>query len=280
MTHLLEADHPPSAEWSAKRHDASSGNASNGRASNGRASNVSVSGGSNLGVSTRRVWNRFSLSQIIVMALASIAPAVILGAIALRLVGIMETEQMLEVALAAGENPGMLTFGAMFLASPIQWLTGRSQIRVRKFLGISFYALALSNGVMFVVERGVSLALSEPLLIAGSVAFALATPLFLTSSRSSQRLLGMARWRLLHRLTYVIAAALLAHVILIGDIGPGSVMIAIGFMARIPAARRWLENRRGGATAQSASVARNSHTQLTPDSAGALISSSSSRMSR
>jgi DMSO/TMAO reductase YedYZ heme-binding membrane subunit len=150
---------------------------------------------------------------------------------------------MIQLALAAGENPGMITFGAMFAASPVQWLTGRSQVRVRKYLGIMFFLLALSNAAMFVIETGVIAALSSPFLIAGTIAFALATPLFLTSSRRSQRALGMKRWRTLHKLTYVIAAALLVHVILIGDIGPGAVLITLGFIGRIPAVRRWLTSR-------------------------------------
>ena len=66
------------------------------------------------------------------------------------------------------------------------------------------------------------------------------TPLFLTSSRRSQRALGMKRWRTLHKTTYVIAVALLAHVALLGDVGPGAVMIALGFVARIPPVQRWL----------------------------------------
>ncbi len=53
----------------------------------------------------------------------------------------------------------------------------------------------------------------------------------------------MKRWRSLHKLTYVVAAALLAHVILMGEIGPGAVLITLGFIARVPAVRRWLTNR-------------------------------------
>ena len=150
---------------------------------------------------------------------------------------------MIQFALAAGENPGMITFGAMFVASPIQWLTGRSQVRVRKYLGIMFFLLALSNAAMFVLETGLAAVLSAPFLVAGTIAFALAVPLFLTSSRRSQRAMGMKRWRALHKLTYVVAAALLAHVVLIGDIGPGAVLITLGFIGRIPAVRRWLTNR-------------------------------------
>lgn len=190
----------------------------------------------------RPLWKRFTPLQLIVLGLATIAPLTIVGAIGAALFGAISAEAMMGLALAAGENPGMITFGAMFLASPIQWFTGRSQVRVRKYLGIVFFLLALSNGAMFVLEMGLGAILGAPFLIAGTIAFAVAVPLFLTSSRWSQRTLGMKRWRLLHKLTYVIAAGLLGHVILIGDIGPGAAMIALGFIARIPSIRRWIAN--------------------------------------
>lgn len=191
----------------------------------------------------RPIWNRFTPLQLIVLALATIAPLVITGAVTAALFGGISTEAMINVALGAGENPGMITFGAMFLASPVQQFTGRSQIRVRKYLGIVFFLLALNNGVMFVFERGLTAALSSPLVIAGTIALALATPLFLTSSRRAQRWMGMQNWRLLHKLTYVVAIALLGHVILIGDLGPGALMIALGFVARLPAVRQRLSHR-------------------------------------
>jgi DMSO/TMAO reductase YedYZ heme-binding membrane subunit len=186
-----------------------------------------------------------------VLGLATVAPVVIVAAIAGAIVGVISTEEMIDLALAAGENPGMITFGAMFLASPVQWLTGRSQIRVRKYLGIVFYLLALSNGAMFVIEEQVGAMLSEPLLVAGTAALALAAPLFVTSNRFSQRLIGMRNWRLLHRLTYVVAVALLGHVILVGDLGLGSALIALGFIARIPPVRRLLESRSNRAAART-----------------------------
>ena len=191
----------------------------------------------------RPVWNRFTALQLLVMALATIAPLVIVGTVSAAVVGLISLETMLGVALAAAENPGMIVFGAMFLASPIQWLTGRSQVRVRKYLGIVFFLLALTNGVMFAIETGIGAMLGAPFLVAATLALALATPLFLTSSRWSQRLMGMRRWRLLHKATYVIAAALMAHVVLMPDIGPGFVMIALGFIARIPAVKRRIQER-------------------------------------
>lgn len=194
----------------------------------------------------RPIWNRFTPLQLMVLTLATIAPLLIVGAVGAALLGAISVEAMINLALAAGENPGMVTFGAMFLASPVQWFTGRSQVRVRKYLGIVFFLLALSNGAMFVLESGIAATLSAPFLIAGTIAVALATPLFLTSSRWSQRRIGMKRWRGLHKLTYAIAVGLLAHVILIGDIGPGAVMIGLGFVARIPAVRRRLTDRAKG----------------------------------
>ncbi len=195
----------------------------------------------------RPAWNRFTPLQLLVLSLATIAPLVVGAAIVAGLAGIIATDTMIDVALEAGEDPGMITFGAMFLASPVQWLTGRSQVRVRKYLGIVFFLLATSNGAMFVAERDLATAaaetMSSPFLVAGGIALLLSLPLFLTSSRWSQRTMGMKRWRLLHKATYLVAVALLAHLLLIPDIGPGSVMIAGGFVLRIPAVRRRLTDR-------------------------------------
>ena len=209
----------------------------------------------------RRVWNGFTPLQLVVITLATIAPLLISGAIGAALLGAISTEAMIQFVLAAGENPGMITFGALFVASPIQWITGRSQVRVRKYLGIMFFLLALSNAAMFILETGVGAMLSAPFLIAGTIAFALATPLFLTSSRRSQRAMGMKRWRTLHKLTYAVAAALLIHVILIGDIGPGAALITLGFIGRIPAVRRWLTNR-GALRRETASAISGSRTAI------------------
>jgi DMSO/TMAO reductase YedYZ heme-binding membrane subunit len=193
----------------------------------------------------RPLWNRFTPLQLVVLILATIAPLVVAAAVVARVLGIISEHDMVSLALGAGENPGMVTFGAMFLASPVQWITGRSQVRVRKYLGIMFFLLALSNGAMFVIESGVAAAFGAPFLIAGAVAVVVAAPLFLTSSRWSQRTLGMRRWRLLHKLTYVVAVALVGHVLLIPDPGPGAAMIIAGFIARIPSVRRWLTARWG-----------------------------------
>lgn len=184
----------------------------------------------------------FSYLQLLVLAWAIVAPTTIFVVWSGYLLGTFNRAQLTEVVLGAGEIPGMVTFGLMFLCSPMQWFTGRSQVRVRKFLGIVFFGLALSNGAMFVYNHGWAV-FAEPLLVAGSVALLLALPLFITSNRCSQRVMGMRRWRLLHKLTYLIAVALLAHVIFVADIDVGSALIGIGFIARVPAVRRRLIER-------------------------------------
>lgn len=188
----------------------------------------------------RPLWNRFTPLQLAVLLLASLPVVAIVAVVAAALLGVVSTETMLTVALAAGEDPGMLVFGAMFLATPVRWVTARSQVRVRKHLGIVFFLLAVSNLAMFVVESGVAATLSAPFLVAGTIAVVLAAPLFMTSSRRAQRWMGMRRWRLLHRATYAIAVALVAHLVLVGEGGPAQ-LVLIGFVARLPVVRRRLE---------------------------------------
>ena len=197
---------------------------------------------------TRRpIWNRFTPLQMLVLFLATIPPVLLALTVGGYAFGIIPLDTMIDRALIIGEEPGMITFAAMFLASPVQWITGRTQIRIRKYLGIVFFLLALSNGAMFVLESGIGATFSEPFLAAGSIALLVSVPLFATSSRWSQRVLGMRRWRLIHRATYLVAVALVSHVVLTGEIGVGETLIIFGFVARVPRVKRRL--RRRGASA-------------------------------
>ena len=170
---------------------------------------------------------------------------VVVGAAAVPLIGIVVTvigaalglvsiDQMIEVSLALGEEPGMLVFAAMLWCSPVQWLVKRTQVPVRKMLGILFGGYALSNFAMFVVEQGLAASLSAPFLVAGTVAMVAALPLLLTSGRWAQRKMGMRNWRNLHKLTYVIALALVVHVALIGELTLGAGLILAALVVRVP----------------------------------------------
>ncbi len=188
----------------------------------------------------RTRWRGFSGLQLAVLAGPTALVVGVAGAIAARTVGLIDTETMIAVALALGEDGGTLTFAAMLLASPVQWITGRSQVRVRKWLGILFFALAVSNGAMFVVESGFLAAFGAPFLVAGTIALLLSVPLFATSTRWSQRALGRRRWKALHRLTYVVAVALVAHLVLAGEPDIGATLIVVALALRLPPIRRRL----------------------------------------
>lgn len=163
------------------------------------------------------------------LPLAGIAMTTIAGAF-----GLISIAQMIDVALALGEEPGMFVFAAMLWCTPIQWLTKRTQVQVRKMLGILFAGYAAANFAMFVIEEGLIASLSSPFLVAGTFAMALSMPLLITSGRWAQRKMGMSNWRKLHKLTYVIAFALVLHVALVGEMGLSGALVLGALITRIP----------------------------------------------
>jgi len=175
-----------------------------------------------------------SITQRIVVAVAALPlVGIVLTTIAGAL-GIISVDQMTDTAVALGEEPGMFTFAAMLWCSPIQSFVKRTQVPVRKALGILFGGYAVSNFVMFAIGEGLAESLSAPFLVAGTVAMLLSMPLVLTSGRWAQRRMGMRNWRKLHKLTYLIALALVLHVALVGEIGLSGVLIVGAMIARIP----------------------------------------------
>lgn len=191
--------------------------------------------------SPKRSRRSLSTAQRIVVAAAALPLFVIAVTATAGATGLISIDQMLEVSLAMGEEPGMAVFAAMLWCSPIQWLVKRTQVPVRKMLGILFSGYAVSNFAMFVVERGLAASLSAPFLIAGTLATVAAIPLLLTSGRWAQRKMGMNRWRNLHKLTYLIAVALLLHLALVGEFSFFGLLIVAALVARIPAVEHAIE---------------------------------------
>lgn len=182
-----------------------------------------------------------SVVQRIVIAVAAL-PLIGIAATSLGgALGLIPVAEMLDINLGLGEDPGMFVFGAMLWCSPVQWLVRRTQVLVRKWLGILFSGYALSNFAMFVIEEGLAASLSAPFLVVGVIATVAAIPLLLTSGRWAQRKMGMRRWRNLHKLTYLIALALVLHVALIGELTLGAFVIIAALAARIPSVARSIE---------------------------------------
>ncbi len=182
-----------------------------------------------------------STVQRLVVTAAALPPVGIVLTMIAGALGIIGLNQMVNAGLALGEDPGMFVFAAMLWCSPVQWLVKRTQVPVRKTLGVLFGGYAVSNFMLFVVEEGLVASLSAPFLIAGTLAMLLSIPLVVTSGRWAQRTMGMRNWRTLHKLTYVIAAALVLHVALIGEIGLSGLLILAALAARIPPVAKAIE---------------------------------------
>ena len=104
------------------------------------------------------------------------------------------------------------------------WLVQR-----RRYLGVATFGYAALHTAVYLARKGPD-ALAEamePGLLAGWLAFAVFTPLAITSSDSLVHKLGRA-WKRLHRLVYAAAALTFAHWLLVAfDIVPGLIHLAV-----------------------------------------------------
>jgi methionine sulfoxide reductase heme-binding subunit len=194
----------------------------------------------------RRRVGRHSVGQQLAVGVA-LAPATL--GFATSLVGGTP-----EQSLAFTEAPGVVLLVATLWCTPLAVLTGRSFVRPRKWFGIGFALCAVNNLIGFLVEHPSS-ELRRWFAIAGSLAVLLSLPLVATSTRGAMRRLGRRRWQQLHRATYVIAIAVVAHLWLVPqDDGPGgniasTIAVALAMLLRVPrvrAALTALRRRRGG----------------------------------
>lgn len=158
---------------------------------------------------------RLRRGERIVLGLAALPLAVVLAAAPVAAVGLVDSHDYWELALALAENPGLLVLAAIFAITPITTLTGRRHVTLRMYLGILLAGYATVNTVAFLAEDDAGRIVGDPFLLAGAVAAALILPLAATSNRTAQRWLGARNWRSLHRLTYVIVAAMTLHLFLL-----------------------------------------------------------------
>jgi ferredoxin-NADP reductase/DMSO/TMAO reductase YedYZ heme-binding membrane subunit len=109
----------------------------------------------------------------------------------------------------------MLTLAVTPLAKLCEWLR---LTQFRRLLGLYAFAYTTIHFLLFVVfDRGLNLGstineiISRVYLQIGTAALLLMLPLAITSSDAMIKRLGPARWKLLHRLTYLIAIAGVTH---------------------------------------------------------------------
>jgi ferredoxin-NADP reductase/DMSO/TMAO reductase YedYZ heme-binding membrane subunit len=103
--------------------------------------------------------------------------------------------------------------------TPASWVTGWGWLgQFRRMLGLNaFFHTALHFLLFFLLDRAgsvsdtVSEILMRPYLMVGTVGLVLMAPLAATSTNAMIKRLGPARWKALHRLAYVAAAAGALH---------------------------------------------------------------------
>jgi sulfoxide reductase heme-binding subunit YedZ len=91
-------------------------------------------------------------------------------------------------------------------------------LRVRKTLGLLAFFTALAHFLLYaVVDQGLAVGRiladvgKRPFIALGAGALLLLVPLALTSTKRAVQDLGFARWKLLHRLIYVVGILAVAH---------------------------------------------------------------------
>jgi DMSO/TMAO reductase YedYZ heme-binding membrane subunit len=193
-------------------------------------------------VLSRSIGQR-TIGQRVALAVAAALPGAV-GALWLGFaVGLIDRTRTVEWSLALSEVPGMFILAATLWCTPLSRLTGRSFRTQRKWFGLSFAVLAVSNLAAFLVEHPLR-EMARLFAIAGLIAVAASLPLAATSTANIIKRLGYRRWKRLHRLTYLVAVAVVIHLWLVPqDDGPGgnivaTVVFSLALLLRLPWATR------------------------------------------
>lgn len=123
-------------------------------------------------------------------------------------------------ALIRATGDWTLRFLCITLAvTPLRQLTGQGQLlRFRRMLGLFTFFYGVVHVLCYSgFDMGFDLGdivrdiIKRPFILAGFTALLLMAPLAATSFNRAIRAMGAARWQLLHRLVYAVAAVALVH---------------------------------------------------------------------
>ena len=121
----------------------------------------------------------------------------------------------------------LLFLMASLACTPVKVLFGLTwPMRVRRTLGLFAFGAALTHFAVYVVLdqmlmlRAIVVDVAKrPFIAVGFSALVLLVPLAWTSSKEAVRKLGFKRWKLLHRLVYVVGALAVIHFVLRVKVG-------------------------------------------------------------
>lgn len=110
---------------------------------------------------------------------------------------------------------------ATLLCTPLKIVTGWTWgIRLRRMLGLYAFSYALLHFMTYLVfDQGLALdavfadIAKRNFILVGFLALVIMTPLAITSTNKMVRRLGFARWKFLHRLTYLVGCLAAIHFI-------------------------------------------------------------------
>jgi|SRR5581483_8135191 len=129
---------------------------------------------------------------------------------------------------------------ASLAITPLRRLGGPNLVRYRRALGLlAFYYAALHLTVYTLLDQGLDLAaiwadiVKRPYITIGMLAFAILTPLAVTSNAPMIRRLGGAAWQRLHSLVYAAAAAAAVHFIMVVKSWPAEPVIYAALVAAL-----------------------------------------------
>jgi sulfoxide reductase heme-binding subunit YedZ len=156
-------------------------------------------------------------------------------------------------------NAIFIVFVLMLAVTPTVTVTGwRWHVVLRRDLGIAMFALAWTDLTIAAIATGdefeggvLNRIAGHSFLLVGTLATAISLPLALTANRRAQRALG-TYWKTIQRLTYVIWALILLHLLLLFGLGSTFVHAALVSVAllvpRLPAVQRWWARSRKAGT--------------------------------
>ncbi len=126
--------------------------------------------------------------------------------------GLIRVSEAYDSARIFSEHPGVVVLSLMFMCSPLQRITLRSWVKVRKHLGIIFGLLALTNAGIFYASNS-RFSTAEMFVAAGALATIICVPLLATSFKPVKRWMGSAKWTKLHKLSYALPLLVGIHLL-------------------------------------------------------------------
>lgn len=132
---------------------------------------------------------------------------------------------------------------AVLTLTPFYILFGVTNLFVRQAMGIATAIWSILHFVIFIAAEGFLETFTEANYIAGFGGVLILVPLLFTSNRKSMRAM-LSKWKVLHRFTYLAVGLSMLHIVLLDKTWiPYAVVLAIGFVLRVPAVREKLESR-------------------------------------